>query len=58
MAFNIGDKVLHKGTLERGVIEEFRAKDGCPLVRWEYGNLLRCSPDNLRLLTESGNKKA
>lgn len=42
----IGARVLHRLTGEYGTIEEFRA-DGQPIVRWDYGNLLRCRPDNL-----------
>ena len=42
----IGTRVRHKEHGERGVIEDFR-HDGHPLVRWEYGNLLHWSVDNL-----------
>lgn len=44
----VRSKVYRNG--EEGYVEEIR-KDGQPLVRWDYGQLLRATPSDLDILS-------
>lgn len=47
----LGDRVrglIRNG--EMGTVEEFRTKDGMPLIRWDYGQLLATSPMHLEVI--------
>ena len=46
--FPLGVRVRDTQSGELGIIEEYRT-DGIPLVRWDYGNLLRASLEDLEV---------
>jgi hypothetical protein len=48
----IGTRVFHTERREYGTIEEYNTA-GQPCVRYDYGNLLRASLDNLEAVCEN-----